>query len=193
MKEIPMRPTFATAAILAAAVSTCGAVEGNVNLLMGGKRLDKTEWEPQEKQAEMGIQADVQPPLWPFSLVVNFYGSNNVRKEDTPLGEETRTASTSEMQIGVREIWHTPLLARPYIGGGVTLARSDLKSKIGNTTVEDSDSGAGVWAELGVYWTVYGCLNLGPAIGVSSAKTKIGNQELNAGGTRFSVIVGYHW
>jgi hypothetical protein len=174
-------------------VSTCGAVEGNVNLLMGGKRLDKTEWEPQEKQAEMGIQADFLPPLWPFSLAVNGYGSSNVRKEDTALGKETRTASTTEMQIGIRKIWHPPFLAQPYVGGGVTFARSDLKSKIGDTTTEVSDSGTGLWAEAGVYWTVFGSLNLGPAIGVSSAKTKIGGQDLNAGGVRVSVLVGYHW
>jgi len=48
---------------------------GNVNLLLGAKTLEKDDWEPAEKQGEVGFELDFKRPDWPLSVALDLLGA----------------------------------------------------------------------------------------------------------------------
>ena len=52
---------------LAVSGSSPGDWTGNFNLFLGGKALDKYEWEPTEEQDEYGVEVDFKQVGWPVS------------------------------------------------------------------------------------------------------------------------------
>lgn len=166
---------------------------GNANFLLGAKALDKDEWEPAEEQAEFGAEVDFRGRDWPVNIAVDFLGAAGEGKVYTSLGEAKFESETSELSVGVRKVWDGSPHVRPYIGGGLTLAKATARISLLGLTLEDSANGTGYWLGGGIYWTLSGSFNIGMEFRSSSAKAKLFGQDVKAGGGHFGLLLGYHW
>lgn len=166
---------------------------GNANFLLGAKALDKDEWEPAEEQAEFGAEVDFRRRDWPVSIAVDLLGAAGEGRVYTSFGEAKFESETSELSVGVRKVWDASPRVRPYIGGGLMLAKATARVSLLGLTLEDSDNGTGYWLGGGIYWTLSGSFNIGMEFRSSSAKAKLFDQEIKAGGGHFGLLLGYHW
>ncbi len=166
---------------------------GNANFLLGAKALDKDEWEPADEQAEFGAEVDFRKRDWPVSLAIDLLGAVGEGRVYTYLGEAKFESETSELSVGVRKVWDGSPHVRPYIGGGIALAKATARVSLSGFTLEDSDNGTGYWLGGGVYWTLSESFNIGLELRSSSVKTDLFGQEVKAGGGHFGLLLGYHW
>lgn len=163
---------------------------GNLNFLLGQKKLDKDDWEPFEKQAEFGILVDFKQKEWPLSIAIDLLGSSD---EEPILGFDVE-ARTSELDIGVRKVWEVSgATIKPFVGGGLAFISAELESRYGYASVSDDDSGTGYWLNAGVYWTLGPAFNLGLEWRYSRAEVTLYGIEAEAGGSHGGLILGYHW
>lgn len=123
-----------------------GAWVGNVNALLGTKALDKEDWRPVEEQGEFGVEADFKKRAWPVGIAADFlYGLKKGRLYDPFLGTVDIESETSELNVGLRKVWDGFPHVRPFIGGGLSLAKATAKVTLFGLPVENSGSGAGYW------------------------------------------------
>jgi hypothetical protein len=197
MNPSPLLPTIAVGALLGSAVAADPPApaprewSGNVNAFLGGKTLERDDWDPVEHQGAFGVQFDIQHDTWPAALVVNLMGSGATHKEDST-NVETK-GSTGEIQLGVRKIWTTPGCMRFTLAGGLDLVSASRRVDTGPTTTDDKGGGAGLWASGGVYWTLWQHFNIGPQVTYSWANVTIADQNVRAGGLFAGLILGYHF
>ncbi len=158
---------------------------GNFNVFLGSKYLSDTEWPYVDVQAEAGIKFDFRKQSWPINLAAEY-----LRAEDDYtwiiFGIESKT---TELNIGVRKIWEQFQHVRPFIGGGISFINGEFTSH----GTSDDDSSIGVWFGGGVYWTLKKHFNIGLEIRESTADVDIFGKDVDAGGSHFGVLVGYHW
>lgn len=193
MTRISLVAAAALAAALAAAVPAgAQSWRGDANLLLGLKRLDEGDWGPTDRQGELGVQADVQRSDWPVALAVDLLASGDDSAIDSRGFTEQR-GRTSELDLGARKIWRPDENLRPYLGGGLALASSELELRGPFRTVSDSDSGAGLWLGGGAYWTLSRAFNLGFDAKLSHAGVRLFGDDRNAGGFHLALLLGYHW
>src|SRR3972149_8799309 len=121
-----------------------GAWSGNMNLFLGQKTLDSGDWEPLDKQGEVGLTFDVKKDDWPVSLAVDILAS---RDEDTVLGVDVE-GSTTEVDFGVRKVWDTKTV-RPFVGGGLAIVSAEIEAEFLGVFGSDRDSALGFWANAG--------------------------------------------
>ena len=161
---------------------------GNANAFFGQKTLDKEDWEPADKQLELGVLVDFKQSQWPVSIAIDLLTS---RDEVTVSGVDIE-ARTSEFDIGVRKIWQvSDSSIRPYIGGGIAFISAETKETSTNASVNDTE--AGLWLNGGIYWTLTQYFNLGFDLRYSQADVSFFGTDVEAGGTHVGVILGYHW
>jgi len=182
----------------------------DINIFLGQKNLDSADWGAGsdmgagvslDKQGEFGVLMNFAGYNWPVSIAVDLLGSSEeVDYYDTYYSSYGRvTASTSELDLGVRKvfgIYGTAL--HPYVGGGLALITGSIEDNVYYVgTYSDSDTGAGVWLNGGIFWSI-GHFNLGLDARYSNADVTLisyyGNPvSVNAGGTHGGVIFGYSW
>lgn len=166
------------------------AWSGNVNLLFGAKSLDENDWYPVEDQGEFGVLIDFKQEEWPFSIAIDMLGS----AADETIAGWYYEGSTSEFDLGVRKIFELEnSTIRPFIGGGLALVSAETSWGFGGPWFSDSDSGAGLWLNGGVYWTLSEAFNLGFQLRSSAANVTLFGVEGSAGGGHAGFMVGYHW
>jgi hypothetical protein len=174
------------------------ALTGNVNMFLGEKQLDNSDWNPPfDEQDEFGIMFDIGDRYWPVSFAVDLLGSS--RTVDYIDGD--RTISTGELDLGVRkifDIYGTSL--HPYVGGGLALISATFEDYyFGYGTDTSEDSSAGVWLNGGIYWTFGNIFNLGLDVRYSAADVTLYNfdqaryETVDAGGVHTGLILGVHW
>ena len=78
---------------------------------------------------------------------------------------------------------------RPFIGGGISFITGEFEV-LGNS---DDDSAMGFWIGGGVYWALTKNFNLGLELKSSYAEVTIFDDDVNAGGGHFGLLIGYHW
>jgi opacity protein-like surface antigen len=177
----------------ASVVSAQNEWTGNVNAFLGRKTLDKSDWEPVEKQGEFGLEVDFRQKDWPISIAIDILGASGKGDVvDPSFGTiDTFKSRTSEFNIGVRKIWEVPAPVRPFIGGGLSLMRAEAEVSIpGVGSNTESDTGAGIWIGGGVYFTLGDHFNLGLELKYSTADVTIAGVDTNAGGTHFGLLAG---
>jgi opacity protein-like surface antigen len=160
-----------------------GGVTGNVNLLIGQKTLDKDDWEPLDKQAEIGVMFDIGGKDWPVNFALDMLVSAD---EETISGVDV-DASTAELDIGIRKSFLEGNL-HPYAGGGLAVIQSRIDG-----IDEDTDTGLGFWVSGGLYYSIIEHINVGFDLRYSYAKTTLFGIEGQAGGTHVALFAGYHW
>lgn len=176
--------------LLLAAVPAFAAT-GNVNLFLGQKSLDSSDWNaPYDDQGEFGVLFDFRGESWPLSIAVDLLGS--ARTVD--YGWFDRIASTTELDFGVRKNFDFPgSSAHPFIGGGLAIVTARLEDTSGLGTFYVDDSALGVWLNGGIYWTLGEHFNLGLQARYSQADVTLAGVSVNAGGTHAGIMLGYHW
>lgn len=181
-----------------AAASRAAAAEekswtGDLNMFLGGKRLEKDDWEPADKQGEFGVQVDFRRRNWPLNIAVDLLGAVGEGKVPFGSGNISVESRTSELNMGIRKIWDNAPHVRPFIGGGLSFARASVSFSSSGIPFEVSGDGTGVWLGGGVFWTLGGSFNIGFELKSSSAKARIAGVEVAAGGRHFGLLLGYHW
>lgn len=177
----------------------------NINIFLGQKTLDSSDWGassylgyglPLDEQGEFGVLMDFAGYNWPVSIAVDLLGS--AREEDfysTTWGPGTTTASTSELDVGVRkifDIYGTSL--HPYVGGGLALITGRIEDDYYYYGItDDEDTGLGIWLNGGIYWSFAEHFNLGVDLRVSDADVTLYGETVNAGGTHGGLMFGYRW
>lgn len=171
------------------------AVTGNINVFLGTKALDEDDWFPTENQREGGIDFDSRLYSMPVNLVLTLRWSED-DGVDPSFGSETLTGRTAEYGAGVRKIFDTLPIVRPYLGGG--LALFTYEGVIADLNVVETDAAAGLWFDGGVYVTVAGHLNIGVQARLSWAPEDLLGLDLNTGpvdpgGVHLGLLAGYHF
>lgn len=161
---------------------------GNINFFIGTKSLEKSDWEPVDEHAELGVLVDFKAPDWPVSFAIDFLVSG---AKESQLGLDIE-GRTSEIDIGVRKIFddHNSSV-RPYIGGGLALISAEIEAT--NFSISDDDRSLGIWLNGGVYWTLNQSFNIGIDLRYSKAEVTLFNVDGEAGGTHIGLMLGYHW
>src|SRR2546426_887887 len=75
---------------------------GNIRIFLGGKGLDKTDWEPVEVQDEFSILSDFGPADWPVHFAADLrFGVSTTEKF---AGLDVQSSSW-EFNLGVRKVF----------------------------------------------------------------------------------------
>ena len=163
-----------------------GGWTGTVRLFLGAKMLDETDWSPVEDQGEFAIVSNFAPRDWDIHLALDLrFASSEV--EDF-LGIDLESHSW-EVNIGVRKVFDTGSIVRPYLGFGLAVGEAELE---GDGEVI-SESGFGFWFSAGVDIVIIGPVSLGLELGISSIPIEIEDIDINAGGTRLGLTLGFSW
>jgi opacity protein-like surface antigen len=165
---------------------------GNFNFLIGGKSLEKNDWEPLEDQAAVSFHLDVTPEGWPLALSLDLLGSSAEEENYADSGFDFK-ASTSELDFGVRKFFGDPSDAAGFIGGGLGLIGAEAEVTFGGLTESEDDSALGFWLDAGIQGRFFEAMNLGVELRYSKAEVSIGGVDVEAGGTTFGVFIGYGW
>lgn len=178
--------------LAAASPSLAAGWKGDANVFLGGKALDAGDWGPTDQQGELGLQTNFTGPEWPISLALDLLTSG--RDGDIAQGPFTEQhGRTTEVDLGVRKLWTSDHVVRPYVGGGLAFASGELEKTGPYRAVSDSDNGVGLWIDAGLVWTVSRALNLGFDARISTAEIHLFGQDRNAGGLHLGLLLGYHW
>lgn len=173
---------------------------GNINLLAGGKILDKNDWEPTESQKEAGVSIDFRKLSSSIAVVIGFIKSK-AQNTDTfnfngYVFDSKMESSTKEMRLGIK--WEPTATIRPYLALGLAMIGAEAKitlsnESFGTTAVKVDDQHVGAWLGGGLYWVIANHLNLGIDLAYSMAKVTLFDQKMEAGGAHAALLVGYHW
>jgi hypothetical protein len=176
-------------ALLASAVIASPAVaSGNVNFFLGGKALEKDDWEPVESQGEFGAQITVGKEHWPVHIAIDVLGSADI--ETRPVADiEGRT---SELAFGVRKIWGRNNV-HPFVGGGIASIHGEAEGGLFWLSVDDADTAGGFWVDGGVFWRLGKRFNIGFDVRYSAAEITLFERDINAGGTHAGLLLGWGW
>lgn len=165
---------------------------GNFNFLIGGKALDKGDWEPLEDQTAVSFHLDVTPEGWPVALALDLLGSAAEEENYANSGFDLK-ASTSEFDFGVRKFFGDETDVAGFIGGGLGFIGAEAEVTFGGASASEDDSALGFWIDGGVQGRFFEAMNLGIDLRYSQAEVNIGGVDADAGGTTLGVYIGYGW
>jgi hypothetical protein len=70
--------------------------------------------------------------------------------------------TTIELSFGLQKTWEDYFIhARPYVGGGVSVIRTEVDVDLFGTTVSDDDTSVGLFLSGGYLWRIGESFNLG--------------------------------
>lgn len=186
------------AAIAAAIISASVSAEmtGNISGTMGNKSMDDGDWDNVEEQTSIGFVADFKMESWPVSIAMDGFISaadnDSVDDEGDELPEID--ASTTDIHLGLRKIWQLKNSKfSSYLGGGVAFITGSQERMINRRRKDENDSATGTWVGGGIYWRPIDSLNLGFDVRYSQADILIFEEDIDAGGLRAGLLVGYHF
>lgn len=189
--------TLAAALFLAlpgrAASSAASPWRGDVNLLLGGKHLDKNDWGAVHRQDSFGLMTTWARGGWPVSLAADLLTSRRDALVLRGGGLAEERARATELQLGARKIWRLGRKLRPYVGGGLAVASATLEVEDARGSASDRGTGAGPWVGGGMTATLGAAVNLGFDVRASHADARIFGDQKNAGGVNIGLLLGYHW
>ncbi len=172
------------------APTQCAEWNGDLNVVLGAKRLDEDPWKPIDSQPSFGLMFDARQSDWPLNLALDVYYSAD---KGTASGV-TLDGSTTALNFGIRKIWRTAHTMRPFIGVGSSFVEASLKeTATGVPSRSDSDWGAGVWIGGGIYWTLADAFNIGFNLKYTNAKVTLLDERFDAGGRLFGTVIGLSW
>ena len=198
-----MKLTVVALGVLAAAALTFSPAradaDGHVNFFLGQKSLSSDDWKPLEKQIEFGAVMSFGQDDWPVHIAVDVLTSvDQETGYDPAAGDVTLTASTFELDAGVRKIWKAGKVF-PYLGGGVGLIGASTKVDNGFVNVDAVDAAFGFWADAGVFFRLGSHFNIGLDLRYSTADVDLDfgygyvARDVNAGGFGYGLLLGFGW
>lgn len=157
---------------------------GNIRIFLGGKGLDKSDWDPVEVQSEFSILSDFGPADWPVHFAADLrFGASNT---ETFAGLDVQSTSW-EFNLGVRKIFNPESDVRPYVGGGLAFGGAELE--LGGS--RESDSGAGLWVDFGIDFTITAPMTIGLELCWSSIPITVAGVDTDAGGFHLGLTIGF--
>jgi len=181
-----------TAAAFTFSPARAGA-DGHVNFFLGQKSLNSEDWKPLESQIEFGAVMSFGHDDWPVHIAADVLTS-----VDQEILNVTFTASTFELDAGVRKIWKAGKV-RPYVGGGIGIIGAAVEGDVGYVSVDASDAAIGLWADTGVFFRLGSHFNIGLDLRYSSADVDLDfgsgfvARDVNAGGFSYGLLLGFGW
>jgi hypothetical protein len=162
----------------------------NVNIMVGNRLLNSKDWNPVDKQPEIGIDADYDGGLWPYSICGSLLLSEATGS--------TRGVDVSvrilELQLGGRKVWMPIKQLQPYAGGGGSALVLESAVEGGGTTIgSESTYGFGFWVGAGARVMLGKSWQVGVDTRLSRVNVAFGRTRANGGGLHIGVIAGYHW
>lgn len=170
---------------------------GNVNLLLGAKSLDNTEWFAYEHH-ETGILIDFAQDGWPVNIAIDLLRSHGdfsglVYIPYDAIYPYEEDVVTREMNLGVRRYFDVNHTLRPYLGGGLALVKLEAEgSTTPGSVVHDEGTGSGIWLNGGFLWNL-DAFNLGFDIRATIAEVDMDYGYFQGGGGHAGLLFGYHW
>jgi len=192
-RVIGMRFALALSILLLASPVTAAFAGGDANFLLGAKPLDKNDWDPVQDQGAFGAEVTFGRNTWPVWIAVDYFVSAAV-EERVPInigGFVTSgdiTGTTFEFDFGIRKIWGKKR-TRPFLGGGVGVVGATYDADV----TDDSDQTAAVWAGGGVFWRLGRRFNLGGTVRWSDAQVTLFDNDVQAGGVTYGLLLGWGW
>jgi opacity protein-like surface antigen len=159
---------------------------GTVRLFFGAKQLDEDDWEPVDSQGEFAILTDFGPADWAVRLAFDLRFAAS--EEEEVLGLDV-TSSTWELNLGVRKVFDTGSIVKPFLGAGLAFGGATLDIEID----DESDGGVGIWFDGGVDISLGGPVSLGLELSYSTIEIEIADFDTDAGGLRFGITLGFSW
>ena len=138
-----------------ALITTPVLAGGNVNMALGQRALNESDYDPVDQQPFVGATVDFDVD-WPINLAGGLYFSS---KDDSISGTDVN-ASLVEATFGVMKTWEPAGRIRPFVGGGLGIVRVEAEVD-GPFSMDEDDTGAGLYSEGGVYWKLTPAFNLG--------------------------------
>jgi opacity protein-like surface antigen len=162
------------------------AWHGTARLFFGAKALDEDDWEPVDAQSEFAILTDFGREDWGIRMALDLrFG---VSDEEDFLGFDV-VSSSWELNLGVRKVFDTKSIVKPFIGGGLAFGGATLDVEVD----DDSDAGIGIWLDAGIDFSLGGPVSLGFELAYSTIPIDIADVDTDAGGFRFGITVGFSW
>jgi hypothetical protein len=187
----------ALGACLAFASTASARYDGNLNFFLGQKWLDQSDWEPVDRQLEIGLMLAFGIERAPIHFALDAFTSEASETVDSSiLGAVDVKSSVQEFAIGVRKVWNLGV-TRPILGAGgcMVMAEIDYDAPGFRASFEDNDYG--LWIEGGVMWRVGKRANLGLDLRYSWAEGKFTRNgvpaDVKTGGVHAGAIVGFGW
>jgi hypothetical protein len=188
--------------VLALAVLSTAAYadsDGHLNFFLGQKALDDGDWDPVDRQVEIGAVAALGKDTWPVHVALDFLVSGDDGTMSDPiLGDIDVHGETIEIGSGVRKVWKRAS-ARPYVGAGIAIigASAELDSPFGSADAKEQTIGG--WLGAGIFWTPGTRLNIGFDVRWSSAEVDLDfggglvSRDVKAGGLHAGLLLGFGW
>lgn len=123
-------------------VPTSSAPERKIALYLGGRKLDKDQWDPTEEQGVFGVEFSEEPRSERIGFELGLMAS---RDEATLFGTGV-TGSASELYGGIRKTFGQETV-HPYLGAGLAFIQG--KIEVDGAGSDDDNSLAG-YAHAGV-------------------------------------------
>lgn len=171
---------------------------GNVNLFLGAKFLEEDNWEPVDRPFEGGLLLDFRPKRWWVSFAFDFlyaWDQDEVDIVDLGIGGYSADVESRimEFDLGLRKVWESPRYIRPFIGGGLAIIHGRIESQTMGVSAADEDTGYGIWADAGLYVTLWKHFNIGIDGRWSKAEVDLFDREARVGGWHIGAMAGFHW
>ena len=166
------------------------AVHGDVNFLLGQKKLEDDALAPDDEGTVLGGMLSLGGEDWPVQLAVDIvaYG-----------GDDVFDLGILDVGVGVRKIWRAGAV-RPYVGGGIERVAAAVEGDFTSSFDAEGDgTGTGVWAGAGVFWRLGQRFHLGFDVRWDSAEVDIEFdsgpvlEDLEVGGVAGGVTLGFGW
>jgi opacity protein-like surface antigen len=170
-----------------------------VNVFAGQKWLNKSDWEPIEKQPELGILFAFGETRAPIHFAIDvFHATDKTTTDVTGVGAVDVEGTTTEYSLGVRKFFRRHAITHPHLGGGATVASGELRlENSGLGRIESDDSAFGLWIDGGITWRLAKHLNLGVEVRYTRYEFEFGTifleNELKGGGFHAGALIGYGW
>lgn len=185
------------ALLLLPASASRSDAKGDINFMLGFKHVDDFEDltldGDLENQVALGVEMTFRGVDWPVGIAVDLLGSG-AEEEFTFLYQFDVEARTAELDVGVRKIWEIPgKPVRPFLGGGLALARGEIEASAFGLTADEDDTGVGFWLGGGVFWRIGDSFNIGLNLRYSAAEVEIEDEDIDVGGLSTGLLLGFGW
>jgi hypothetical protein len=167
---------------------------GNVNVVVG-QRLLNDDWDPLERQGQLGIDFDIRRQDWPVNLAFGVSRSHDdSRFSFVAPGVSRRVkveADLVQLDLGVKKLYDAHRLPfTPFVGLGLSLLMAELDADV----IDDDDTAFGGWISGGAYITLANHFNLGAQLKWSkTADVSLFGEDFNTSSFHWGLFAGYHW
>jgi hypothetical protein len=185
-----------------APVEALAQAEGNVQLQIGLRTLDREVWGEVDDQWAWGVQADFGSAGWPVHLQVGLHASEREKRRTScfvwfcDVGKVELKGTLQEASLGVVKIWSSGERVRPFLAAGGEVVNAELRDR--RTAVDHEETSSAAYAAGGVFWQTSKSARVRLNSGVEAkivlgAHLKIDGTEESADYYQLAYLIGVGW